>query len=73
MDSAPPPPKPHIPSEAVPAAPKVLFKAMRVVPDMDGLFLANKERTTIGAAVARGKTDIHITGCANSISELLTH
>ena len=69
---APAPPKPHLPSDAVPAAPKVLFNGMRVVPDMDGLFLANKETTTIGAAVARGKTDLHITGCANSISELLT-
>jgi hypothetical protein len=40
--------------------------------DVDGLFLANKASATLGSAVARSRTDFHVTGCSSSASELLT-
>lgn len=40
--------------------------------DVDGLFLANKEGATLGSAVARSNTDLHISGCSASSSPLLT-
>jgi hypothetical protein len=40
--------------------------------DVDGLFLANKATSTLGSAVARSNTDVHISGCSASSSNLLT-
>lgn len=38
----------------------------RVEPDVDMIFLANRESSTLGTACARGETDIHATGAVNS-------
>lgn len=40
--------------------------------DVDGLFLANKQNATLGSAVARSNTDIHVSGCQTASSALLT-
>ena len=38
----------------------------RIEPDVDMIFLANRESSTLGTACARGETDIHVTGAINS-------
>ena len=38
----------------------------RIEPDVDMIFLANRESSTLGTACARGETDIHVTGSLNS-------
>ena len=38
----------------------------RTEPDVDMIFLANKEASTLGTACARGETDIHVTGMKTS-------
>jgi hypothetical protein len=40
--------------------------------DVDGFFLANRNAATLGTAVARSATDLHLSGCETSIGKLLT-
>jgi len=62
----------NIPTDAIPVAPVVQFKASRIEPDLDGVFLQNKASTTIGSAAARGDTDFHMSGCQRAVGMLLT-
>lgn len=61
-----------VPKSAVAVAPTVKFVALRLEPDVDGVFLANKAATTIGSAAARGETDFHITGAERAVGALVT-
>lgn len=71
-EESPPTAKHNIPTDSVPVAPIVRFKASRIEPDLDGVFLQNKASTTLGSAAARGDTDFHMTGCKRAVGLLLT-
>ena len=50
----------------------VRFHTSRTEPDIDGMFLASRESSTLGPAAARWKTDFHCTGNAKTTSPLIT-
>jgi hypothetical protein len=51
---------------------QVQFYASRHEVDVDGFFLANKSSATLGTAVARSKTDLHISGNKSATDAFLT-
>ena len=50
----------------------VRFHTGRTEPDIDGMFLASRESSTLGPAAARWVTDFHATGNATTVSLLVT-
>jgi len=50
----------------------VQLNISRSEPDVDMMFLANKEASTLGTACARGDTDVHVTGAPYAVNLLAT-
>lgn len=60
------------PMSLAPARLALVFEAARDEPDVDLMFLSNKEAATLGTACARGDTDFHVTGVAHAVGDLVT-